>query len=115
AFIEAAGSSARMPRWLQNGAEVDIDAGAPLERQTLREPFAPDLSTRVELGQDFSDLLRAEVNDPGAAQTLLSAFFSMPRFRIEEPSDAPFNPVDPATQRFLMVCANSSLDGYELY
>ncbi len=115
AFIEYAGSSSRMPRWLKNGTELAVDDRAPLERQTLLEPFEPDLGLRVELGQEFSDLLRDEVGNDAATQTLLTAFLALPRFKLKEPQDEAFNPVDPATRRFLTVCGRRSLDGYELY
>ena len=53
AFAEYAGSVSRMPRWKHDSTEVSLDSKVPLERQTLREPFEPDIGTQVELGQDF--------------------------------------------------------------
>src|SRR5687767_9721307 len=58
AFLEYAGTTSRMPRWREGTTEHEVDSGAPLERQTLNEPFAADLGTAVELGHDFADLLR---------------------------------------------------------
>src|SRR4051812_37426678 len=67
AYIKYTGSTAPIPRWATSDAapeqEQALDRRAPLEPQTLREPFEPDLGLQVELGQDFTDLLRARVGD----------------------------------------------------
>ncbi len=115
AFVEYAGHVSRIPRWSHDATELDLSAGAPLERQTLREPFQPDIGMQVELGQDFSDGLTRIVGDPTTASALLAAFASLPEFQLDRVDDAPFVPVDPATKRFLLVCGESSLNGVALY
>src|SRR6188768_439591 len=71
AYIKYTGSTSRIPRWVKNGTEVALDKKAPLEPQTLREPFEPDLSLKVELGQDFADLLRARVGNETTTNAIL--------------------------------------------
>lgn len=116
AYIKYVGSVAGMPRWLKGGVETPLDATAPLEPQTLREPFAPDLGLQVELGQDFGNLLRAEVGDDTLAGTFLDAFRKVPGYAIEIPPDAnELDPVDPATKRFLAVTGARSVNGFALY
>ncbi|MET0793547.1 MAG: hypothetical protein ABW061_18645, partial [Polyangiaceae bacterium] len=115
AFIEYAGSQSALPRWLKNGVETPVDQGAPLEPQTLREPFEPDLSLRVELAQDFGDFLISRAGSSAAAATLVQAFHSSGQFELSAPSDSDLNPLDPATKRFLLVCAGRALDGFKLY
>jgi hypothetical protein len=116
AYIKYAGTVSGIPRWLQDGAEVALDAGAPLEPQTLREPFRPDLGLAVELGQDFVDLLRTAIADRATADALVAAFRALPDFQIVAPSDSnELDPVDPASQRFLSVCAAASVNGVALY
>src|SRR6185369_4746967 len=60
AYVQYGGHTTRMPRWLRGTGEVGVDPGAPLETQTLSEPFTPDLALQVELGHDFADYLRDE-------------------------------------------------------
>src|SRR5690606_10394222 len=117
AFVEYAGHLARMPRWIPpGGQEAELDPGAPLEQQTLREPFEADLAMQVELGQDFVDFLREEVGDAAAADALIGAFLQLEGYQINELDDEPsLNPVDPSTKRFLMVCAGRSINGFHLY
>src|SRR5215471_1555765 len=112
AFIEYAGRIAQLPRWSLDGNESPIDPGAPLERQTLREPFEPDLGMQVELGQLFADFLGEAAG--AAADALLAAFAGLSQFQIGAVADAPFIPVDAATKRFLLVCAKRSLNGVAL-
>jgi hypothetical protein len=116
AFLEYAGTTSRMPRWLEGATEHEVDPAAPLERQTLNEPFEADLGMAVELGHDFGDLLRDAVGNPDVAQDLLGKFRSLPAFQVNElPDDDPVDPVDPATRRFLMVCAGRVVNGVALY
>jgi hypothetical protein len=116
AYVEYAGTTAKMPRWRENSSEHAVDALAPLERQTLNEPFEADLGMAVELGHDFADLLRSAVGDPSVAQGLLEAFQTLPEFQVNElADDNPVDPVDPATRRFLMVCAGEVVNGVALY
>jgi hypothetical protein len=71
-----------------------------LEPLMEAEPLAPDLATRVEIGQTFEALVNATVRD---------------LFRGAYPI-APADPsTDPATARFLAVCAGRAVDGVALY
>ena len=119
AFIQTQIRTSAMPRWIPKLSQPDelaVDPQAPLERQTLREPFTPDLGLQVELGHDFADFLRQEVVPPELAEEFLAAFRAIPRFQVNQIVDAPkLDPVDPATERFLRVCAGRTLNGYELY
>jgi hypothetical protein len=115
AFVHYGGRTARMPRWLRGSEELTIDQGAPLEPQTLREPFEPDLGLQVELGHDFEDLLIEEVGGEAGANTLIMAFHETGDFELDEPDDSLLNPVDPATRRFLSVHSGQVLNGYSLY
>lgn len=115
-FVQYSGRTTNIPRWLPPGqtTEQPLDLEAPLETQTLREPFEPDLGLSVELGHDFADLLRAEAG--GNADALLAAFREIPRFQIVPLPEGPIvNPLDAATKRFLTVCAGRALNGYGLY
>ena len=116
AYIKYSGSTSRMPRWVKSGAEVALTQGAPLESQTLREPFEPDLSLQVELGQDFTDLLRSAVGDRAAADAIVSAFRALTDYQITVPADdVELDPIDPASKRFLLVAAARSVNGYALF
>lgn len=120
AYIELEGSHSKLPRWLvQTGSTstvTEIDPDAPLEPQTLSEPFEADLAMRVEMGHDFADYLRQEVGDNAVAENLLSEFRKLFAYQINElPDDQDLNPVDPATKRFLKVCAGRVVDGFSLY
>ena len=118
AFVEYEQSSSVMASWRPsaNPTFESVDQSAPLERQTLNEPFEPDLATAVELGHDFADALRLELGDETAAAVVLDAFGALPAYRVDEIEDTnPVNPIDPATKRFLMVCAGRVVNGVTLY
>jgi hypothetical protein len=113
AFADYFGSQSGLPRFVVRGSITATDPGTPLERQTLSEPFEPDLSLRVELGQLFRVLLAGQVPDPSARTRILSALLAM--FGLVGPVATELNPVDPGTQRFLTLCAGRSVDGVALY
>jgi hypothetical protein len=118
AFVEYSGRTTRLPRWRLAEGEPDIalNQNAPLESQTLNEPFEPDFSTQVELFHDFADLLREEIGNATTAQTLLDEFGLITRFKIvkaPEPDEDVLDPVDAATKRFLGVCAGRAQNGFE--
>lgn len=118
AYVTYAGGVAQLPRWepALDGSERELRQDAPLEAQVLREPFAPDLSLRVELGQDFSDFLANGLSNATQAAALVDAFRSLVNYQIQPlADDDELNPVDPATKRFLMVCASKAVDGFALY
>ncbi len=118
AFVEFEQTTSRMPRWRPDSSATfqDVNPLSPLERIALNEPFEPDLGMAVELGHDFADLLRAEVDDDTATQVILDAFLAVDEFKVNElEEENPFNPVDPSTSRFLMVCAGRVVNGAALY
>src|SRR5262245_49938031 len=48
AFVHYLGRTAKMPRWIRSaGVELEVSGEAPLESQTLREPFEPDIGLQV--------------------------------------------------------------------
>jgi hypothetical protein len=55
AFVTLGTTNSKMTAWsAPGGAGALIDAGSPLEKQTLAEPFSPeDLALSVEIGQTF--------------------------------------------------------------
>lgn len=79
-------------------ATLPLAAGELLEPVIQREPLGADLPTRVELGQTFESL---------AGQTL--AVLYRGAYPIAGPA------ADPATARFLAVCAGRATDGVALY
>jgi len=116
AYIQYSGSTTPMPRWVKQGSEVALDPGAPLEQQTLSEPFAPDLGMQVELSHDFADLLRKAVADEGQANSVLTAFGAIDAYKIKPlADDVELNPVDPESKRFVAIAAGHALNGYALY
>jgi hypothetical protein len=117
AYVEYAGRTTKIPRWKLGDTETPLSSTAPLETQTLREPFAPDFATQVELFHDFADYLREEVGNATTAGQLISKFGDLDDYKIVEPPDPDedvLNPVDAPTRRFLGVCAGRTLNGFEL-
>ncbi|HWP09925.1 MAG TPA: hypothetical protein VNN72_29485 [Polyangiaceae bacterium] len=119
ALVEYAGRTTKFPRWKlgKTDAEQALTQGAPLETQTLREPFNPDFATQIELFHDFADYLRQEVGSESTTQELLEKFGERAEFKIAkapEPDVDKLNPFDAATKRFLGVCAGRTLNGVEL-
>jgi len=116
AYIQYSGSTTAIPRWVQQGNEVALDPGAPLEQQTLSEPFEPDLGMQVELSHDFADLLRKAVADEAKVNSVLTAFGAIDEYKIKPlTDDVELNPVDAASKRFLAIAAGHALNGYALY
>jgi hypothetical protein len=116
AYVDYFGSESHLPRFTIKGTTQNVDPNTPLERQTLAEPFTPDLSLRVELAQLFDDFLVTRVPDPTVRAKLRAAFFAQAQYVLQDlPDTDELNPVDPATKRFLAVCLLRSLDGYALY
>jgi hypothetical protein len=90
--------------WQAAGQSHPLTA-APLEEQLEREPFSPDLATRIELGQTFERLL----TDAGVAN-LAS------RFRAAYPIGADVaDPTDRAEVTLRRICAGRAVDGVALY
>lgn len=115
AWIEYVGRSSKIPRFTIGGTTRDLN-DAPMERQTLLEPFTPDALLQVELGQKFAEILAAKVQDTTTTDRLIEAFRVMDKYRFKDlPDTDEFNPLDPSTLAFLTVCLDRSLNGYELY
>lgn len=115
AWVEYVGHSSKIARYTIGQTTRDLTQ-SPLERQTLPEPFAPDGLLRVELGQDFADLLAAGMQDATATARLIAAFLAIDAYRFASiADDDEFDPLDPSTLAFLSVCVGRSLDGYALY
>ncbi len=81
---------------------------APLEPVVEREPFTPDLATRVEAGQTFEALLARA----GIATSVRDAFRAAFPVRL---GTTPGATNDAATAAFLRVCAGRATDGAALY
>lgn len=115
AWVEYTGHSSKIPRFIVGGSTQNV-ADAPLERQTLVEPFEPNSLLQVELGQDFVEILAGKIQDVTVTERLIDAFLAIDQYRFKTlPDDDEFNPLDPSTLRFFSVCAERSLDGYQLY
>lgn len=129
-FGEFQGEDAASPAWVQfNAAFSAVDAWMapgsdpaaydrstqPLERVALREPFAPDDATAVELGQRFETLLASSVNRAPAPFPMTLAEI-VERFRTAFPfGRRPIPAADADAQRFRGVCLGRALDGCALY
>lgn len=81
-------------------SKVVLADGDQLEPVVEAEPLGADLATRVELGQTFESLA------PAALRT---------KFRDAYPVAPASEDADPATARFLAVCAGKAVDGVALY
>ena len=76
---------------------------APIEEQVAREPFAPDLSLRLELGQVLSRLL----GEAGAADQAFVAQYPV--------ADALDDPTDTVEVSLRRACAGRTIDGVGAY
>jgi hypothetical protein len=116
AWVDYTGHSAQLPRFTVGNSTRNVDPKAPLERQTLVEPFAPDGILQVELSQNFAEILAAEVQNATTTENLLAAFLTIPLYKFKAaPAVGEFNPLDPSSSRFYSVCVGRELDGYQLY
>jgi hypothetical protein len=92
-----------MVSWQQpDGTTTPLDA-SPLEHQLEREPFTPDLATRIELGQALSRLLA----DAGANDNAFRTAYPI--------ASTPDDPSDPAEAQLRRVCAGRAIDGVAVY
>lgn len=110
AYVQVQTTDGRMLGWHTDQQPfTPVDPAHPLEPQIVREDFAPDLASRVEVGQLFERFL-ADLRVPEL----------IPRFRTAYPltpaTDPDFaaNP-DRESARFRQVAAGRSVDGLALY
>lgn len=93
-------------RFKSTEALREINRAVPLERQVEAEPFAPNLSLRVELGQTFEMMLETE-----GAISVIEAF----RAEYPLPDESKIDSRDHEGLRFLRFCKGRALDGFALY
>ncbi len=104
AYVALSERRGNLSGWATHGKPSTPLTMAPLEYQCAREPFTPDLATRVELGQTFERLLREQ----GKA-ALIGAFRDA-----YEISDSANDPSDSAEARFRLVVSGRAIDGFAL-
>jgi hypothetical protein len=78
-------------------------AAAPIEQQLEAESFAPDLATRIELGQVLSRLL----GDAGSDDAPFRAAYAI--------AAAVDDATDPVEAQLRRVCAGRAIDGVAAY
>src|SRR5262245_43528530 len=100
AFARSASRAARLKGVQIGGSPVVLADGQLLEPLVEAEPIGPDLATRVEIGQSFESLVTTTIRD---------------LFRGAYPIGPADPTTDPATARFLAVCAGRAVDGVALY
>jgi hypothetical protein len=83
---------------------IDIDEAVPLEIQVQREPYNPDMATRVELAQMFARRITASGFQWGPFRT-----------RYAFPPPPATEVVDLATARFRTFADGRTFDGFALY
>lgn len=120
AHVEISASISKIIGPLKNGdAPTGIEIGRkPIDVLIEDEPFAPDISVKVELGQIFEALLaqnmaksKISVSDIG---NLIGKFRDA--YPLELPSEGELNAMnDQEAARFLRVCAGRAIDGLKLY
>jgi hypothetical protein len=75
AFARLTASRSRLTGWRSygDGPWHDLTAAEPLEDHVASEPFAPDLATRVELGQRFEAFLARHLAPTTSASDVIAA------------------------------------------
>lgn len=100
-----------------SGVKKDLlDDGPPLEavvehEHVTRQQLEQDWRMRVQIGQQFERLLRAELGDE-AVQSILSSLRQL--YSVAQPTAEQHVELDRATQRFLCVMAGRAIDGGKL-
>jgi hypothetical protein len=100
AFARITSRTARLKGVAIGSATVTLADGQLLEPLVEAESVGPDLATRVEIGQSFESLVTTTIRD---------------LFRGAYPIGPADTTTDPATARFLAVCAGRAVDGVALY
>jgi hypothetical protein len=104
AYVALSERTGKLTTWATAGQGPVALTVAPLEQQCEREPFTPDIATRVEFGQTFEQLLA----DAGQ-QALIDSF------RTAYPvADSAADPSDLAEVRFRLVVGARAIDGLAL-
>ena len=104
AYVELTERTGMVTGWSIDGGAPRAVSGGPLEYDATREPFAPDLATRLEMGQIFETLL----DEHGASAVVGD-------FRIAySVSAVPLDAADVAEVRLRRVCAGRAIDGLAL-
>jgi hypothetical protein len=103
AWVEFGTSVEPLAEWSASGsASTPISSDRPLDEVALREPFSPDFSVRLELGQLFEEQLTAA----GAADLI-------PAFR-DTYLLAEMKPDSPNASRLVALATGRSIDGVSL-
>jgi len=89
------------------GPKTDL-VDAPLESQMLAEPYAPDLTMKVELAEKFLELV-GDAQAPGMLELLRQAY-PFPAL-----IDDPLQPIEKPAQRFHRFMSSRLFDGFALY
>ena len=100
AFARISSRTAKFTGAQVGGSTTALADGQLLEPLVEAEPIGPDLATRVEIGQSFESLVTTTLRD---------------QFRSAYPIGPADATTDPATARFLAICAGRALDGVALY
>jgi hypothetical protein len=100
AFVRITSHADRLASVKLGATTVPLASAQLLEPLVEAEPLGPDLATSVEIGQAFEALVNTTVRD------LFRGAYAI------GPADAS---TDPATARFLAVCAGRAVDGVALY
>lgn len=109
AFVESSFRLGTMVQWRPEGKPTTPLTGAPLEALAESEPFTPDLSVKVEVGQVFETLLAQN----GVAQ-LIADFRAAYPFPSPQ-DDAQLGSIDAESTRFVLLCRGRVVDGLALY
>ena len=75
AYVALTERTGKMSSWSVAGGTPTAIGVAPLERETEREAFSPDLATRVELGQTFEALPEVIEAVGGKVPTIVDSGF----------------------------------------
>ncbi len=107
AFAQVQWRTGSVAGWRTGTGPVNpVDRKVPLERQLESEPFSPDRTLRVEVGQTLEALLAGR-SVGGTVPAFRTAFPLAPATADEQADDA--------TARFLAVCAGRAVDGIAAY
>jgi hypothetical protein len=104
AYVELSERTGRVTSWSIDGGAPRALGGGPLEYDATREPFPPDLATRLEMGQTFETLLD-EHGASGVVGDFRTAY---------SVSAVPLDAADVAELRLRRVCAGRAIDGLAL-